>query len=502
MLGNCDTFPLTANEHSLKRRKAEKLSHRNSDGHPFLDPGTGVTRRNVGASLDSLNLAPAIPETEGERLKTKRLRQLQVAGILCGFSAGAWLGAAEAPTKLVNIGISPVIVSLLMVSGVFLARWSVPALIRGTAQMRLDVRQAPHLILWGVLAGCLWAVANTLTILAIRNIGLSIAFPLWNLNSLLGIFWGWLLFSELRGAGRVRWLSVVGGAAVMFCGATLLALASSAQASGLTATRGILAALAAGALWGTMYIPYRKAYLTGMNPLSFVAFFTIGELGMMLALALSEAGGASALWGQLVHAKDVLFWLMLGGFVWVIGDLFQQYAAKYLGISRGIPLSNTNQLWGLLWGLFVFGELHGMAAGHYARVIGGSLLMAAGACAIAMASVTRAEHAHWRNAAQREAVRYGISDEFLNSGLNSDPDPGPGPQGARHPDVTPPAAASRSWIDWLLVALASGVFLYLASVARTPQISFNWPALLLLSLALLISLLVTAVVLFRTTRFQ
>jgi len=439
--------------------------------------------------LDPLKAEVSLPTTAGQ-LDSKRLRQLQIAGILSGFSAGAWLGAAEAPTKLVNLGISPVIVSLLMVSGVFLARWSVPALVRGTAQMRVDVRQAPHLILWGVLAGCLWAVANTLTILAIRNIGLSIAFPLWNLNSLLGIFWGWLLFHELRGSGRMQWLSVVGGAAIMFCGAALLAMASSAQTGGATATRGILAALAAGVLWGTMYIPYRKAYVTGMNPLSFVAFFTIGELGMMLALGLIEAGGLAALWRQLAQAKDVLFWLMLGGFVWVIGDLFQQYAAKYLGISRGIPLSNTNQLWGLLWGLFVFSELHGMAAGHYARVIGGSLLMAVGAGAIALASVSRAEHAHWRVAAEREALRYGIAEEFLNSGMTESK------------PTSSASGASRSWLDWFLVAAATGIFVYLASVARTPQIPVHWPALTLLSLALLASLSTTALVLFRTTRFQ
>jgi drug/metabolite transporter (DMT)-like permease len=423
----------------------------------------------------------------GQQSHANRLRQLQIAGILSGFSAGAWLGAAEAPTKLVSIGISPVIVSLLMVSGVFLARWSLPALIRGTAQMRLDVRQAPHLILWGVLAGCLWAVANTLTIFAIRNIGLSIAFPLWNMNSLLGIFWGWLLFRELRGAGGKRWLSVVGGAAVMFCGATLLAVASSTQTGSATAMRGIVAALAAGALWGTMYIPYRKAYLTGMNPLSFVAFFTIGELGMILVLALGEAGGAGRLWLQLTQAKDVLFWLMLGGFIWVIGDLFQQYAAKYLGISRGIPLSNTNQLWGLLWGLFVFGELHGMAAEHYLRVIGGSLLMAAGAGAIAFASVTRSEHAHWHKATEREGIRYGINRDYLEAGMSESSSAG---------------SPRRSWVDWILVATASAIFLYLASVARAPQISVNWPALCLLSLALLASLLATAVVLYRTTGFQ
>src|SRR5438874_1685329 len=100
-----------------------------------------------------------------------RSKKLQLLGILSGFTAGAWLGAAEAPTKLVSIGISPIAISLIMVIGVFLARWSLPALILGTSSVRADVRRAPHLIIWAVLAGCLWAVANTLTIFAIRDIG-------------------------------------------------------------------------------------------------------------------------------------------------------------------------------------------------------------------------------------------------------------------------------------------------------------------------------------------
>src|SRR5205809_360302 len=272
---------------------------------------------------------------------------------------------------------------------------SLPALVRGTAAVRDDVRQAPHLVIWAALAGCLWAVANTLTIFAIKQIGLSIAFPLWNANSLLGILWGTLLLNELRDAGRARWLGVLGGAAAMFAGATLLAVASSTRAPGGDALRGIAAALTAGALWGTMYIPYRKAYLTGMHPLSFVAFFTIGELGMMTALALSVSGGPGPLWGELAKSREVLFWLLLAGFVWVVGDLFQQYAAKYVGISRGIPLSNTNQLWGLVWGIAVFGELGGGTAALYWRVIGGSLLMAAGAGAIALASAPSREHRRW-----------------------------------------------------------------------------------------------------------
>src|SRR5436305_12837481 len=140
-----------------------------------------------------------------------------------------------------------------------------------------------------------------------------------------------------------------------------------------------------------MYVPYRKAYLGGMSPLSFVTFFTVGELGMMGTLSVIYSGGFSPLWQQLSGSRPVLFWLLVGGFIWVIGDLFQQYAAKYVGISRGIPLSNTNQLWGLLWGIFVFGELRGAGGARYAQVVGGSALMALGAGAVARVSATARE---------------------------------------------------------------------------------------------------------------
>src|SRR5438876_4178211 len=232
-----------------------------------------------------------------------RAKKLQLLGILSGFAAGAWLGAAEAPTKLVSIGISPMVISLIMVIGVFLARWSLPALILGTSSVRADVRRAPHLVIWALLAGCLWAVANTLTIFAIRDIGLSIAFPLWTSNSLLGILWGFLFFSELRQAGWRRLAGVLGGALVMCAGATLLAIASSSgHGPAAHSLHGVWAALGAGILWGTMYIPYRKAYLTGMNPLSFVTFFSFGELGMMTLLSVSSQGLAP-LWQDLLSAQ-------------------------------------------------------------------------------------------------------------------------------------------------------------------------------------------------------
>ncbi len=408
--------------------------------------------------------------------------------MLCGLTAGAWLGAAEAPTKLVSLGLSPVVISLSMVIGVFLARWTLPALIQGTSYIAADLRQAPHLIVWAVLAGCLWAVANTLTIFAVRNVGLSIAFPLWNSNSLLGIVWGILFFQELRGADWRRWAGVLGGALLMFAGATALALASAAQVPSRDAMRGVVAALTAGVLWGTMYIPYRKAYLTGMSPLSFITFFTVGELGMMTALALVYSGGTAPLWSQLSGARHVLFWLLAGGFVWVVGDLFQQYAVKYAGITRGIPLSNTNQLWGLLWGILVFGELRDAPHAVLAQVIGGSIVMAVGAGVIALSSVSRQEHAHWQDAALREGDRYGVDPEYTRSRIAGE-DAGS-------------AVRWRSWIDWTVVGVATVIILGFAIVARPPEIALRWGWGLALVLATLGMLIVAGMSLWRKTRFN
>jgi len=425
---------------------------------------------------------------EGPAQDALRAKKLHVLGVLCGFTAGAWLGGAEAPTKLVSVGISPLVISLIMVIGVFLARWSLPALIVGTSSIRADVQRSPHLIVWALLAGCMWAVANTLTIFAIRDIGLSIAFPLWNSNSLLGIFWGFVFFRELRRAGWRRWTGVLGGALIMCAGATLLAIASSTQAPAGHSMRGVWAALGAGILWGTMYIPYRKAYLSGMNPLSFVTFFTFGELGMMATLTVSYLGFA-VLWRELVSARAVLFWLMAGGFIWVIGDLFQQYAAKYLGISRGIPLSNSNQLWGLLWGIFVFGELRGSGASTYMQVIGGSILMMLGIAAISFSSATGAEQVQWAAATERECLRYGMDGQFVAARMQGE-------------DLSEEVRGARRPLDWILVAVATSVFVFFATLARAPSFPFHGQIAALLSVAIVILLAVCGFTLWRTTRFN
>jgi drug/metabolite transporter (DMT)-like permease len=419
------------------------------------------------------------------------LRALHTLGVMCGLAAGAWLGAAEAPTKLVTAGLSPFLISLAMVAGVFVARWTLPTVLKGTGYVFLDLRANLHLVIWAILAGALWAVANTLTVFAIRDVGLSVAFPLWNTNSLVGLFWGWLLFNELRGAGWNQWAKVLGGALAIVVGACVLAYATShhSAAAPQRATAGILAALGAGLLWGTMYIPYRKAYLSGMNPLSFVTVFTIGELGMMSSLAIVFRGGLSPLVQEIGKARPALFWLFLGGFCWVVGDLFQQYAAKYIGIGRGIPLSNTNQLWGLAWGALVFGELAGQGRPVQALVVVGSATMIGGAIAISAAVAPDAEQASRRRAMARESERYQLDLEKIDAAMaGSDPL-------AHQP-------RPRRWWDIPIVLVAVGIFIWLARDTQRPPMPMNasWTALLVV--AMLGFLLACGALLWKRTHFS
>ncbi|MBV8629940.1 MAG: EamA family transporter [Silvibacterium sp.] len=438
----------------------------------------------------------AVSEQSQVIAETKRIagppaaRSMHSLGVLCGIAAGAWLGAAEAPTKLVTAGLSPYTISLCMVAGVFVARWTLPTLLRGTSYVASDLRARPHLIVWAILAGALWAVANTLTVFAIRDVGLAVAFPLWNANSLIGIFWGILLFRELRGAPAKNWIKVVFGSLAIVAGATMLGFSTirSSPAGSGHAIGGIAAALGASLLWGTMYVPYRKAYLSGMNPLSFVTIFTIGELGTMFVLAASLAGGLHQVAEQIITARHFLFWLFLGGFCWVIGDLFQQYATKYIGIGRGIPLSNTNQLWGLAWGALVFGELTGLDRSHQIVVIAGSVVMILGALSISTAAASSEEHNSTHEALLRECNRYGLD---YNVALMAQ-------AGLEHDSR---AASKKRWWDYLIVAAAAGMFVWFAWGATLPPLQMNlrWAGALCLALAVV--LVGSAWALWKRTRF-
>ncbi len=336
----------------------------------------------------------------------------------------------------------------------------------------------------------LWAVANTLTVFAIRDVGLSIAFPIWNTNSLVGILWGRVLFGELKGAHAKNILKVVLGAVAIASAAVMLAF-STVHASGPHASRalgGILAAAGASLMWGTMYVPYRKAYISGMNPLSFVTVFTFGELGTCFALVLALDGGTHAPIFHSPAMAHMLFWLFLGGLVWVVGDIFQQFATKYIGIGRAIPLSNTNQLWGLAWGALVFAELAHADTAHRILVVAGSLVMILGAVAVSTAVATEREQDSTNQALQRECLRYNLDYSRVLLAYS----------GSEFGDT----GEGRHWWDYLIVACAVSVFVLLGWQARIPSLPMNYTWVAILAAILVAAAVSAAITLWKITRFS
>jgi hypothetical protein len=225
-----------------------------------------------------------------------------------------------------------------------------------------------------------------------------------------------------------------------------------------------------------------------MNPLSFVTAFTGGELLTVGSVAAVLGGGVKVLSSELLHAQHILFWLFLGGFLWVVGDLFQHFAAKYLGIGRGIPLSSTNQLWGLAWAGLVFGELRHTATWQQWLIVGGSLGMILGAALLSSAVASRTENTSRDEAVIRECTRYNL--DYLETiraigGHNVN----------GH-------AGRRRWWDLLIMFGALSFFVWLARTAEIPSLPIDRTWCLILGVILLITLVFGTFRLWRDTDFN
>jgi hypothetical protein len=101
----------------------------------------------------------------------------------------------------------------------------------------------------------------------------------------------------------------------------------------------------------------------------------------------------------------------------------------------------------------------------------------------------RKQQARWKEAAQREGRRYGVAADYVEARMD-------GRQAAGE------SAPSRTVWDWLLVAIASAIFVFFAAMARIPQMPLHWGPAALLTAALLVLLLLCGFALWRTTRFN
>jgi hypothetical protein len=117
------------------------------------------------------------------------------------------------------------------------------------------------------------------------------------------------------------------------------------------------------------------------------------------------------------------------------------------------------------------------------------MLMMFGVAAIAFSSTTGAEQVQWAAATQRECQRYGTDSRFAAARMQGE-------------DLAEGGKLVRGPLDWIVVAVATGVFVFFATLAHAPSWPFNAPIAALLSVAIVILLVVCGISLWRTTRFN
>lgn len=110
-----------------------------------------------------------------------------------------------------------------------------------------------------------------------------------------------------------------------------------------------------------------------------------------------------------------------------------------------------------------------------------------GLVAISLSAAGRSEYEKWCVTAGREQRCYRIDAKFVSAGLE-------GSSAER--------LQTRKWFDWILIAMATTVFVWTGMVARWPSMDVNWPtvaALIVIALTLFAS---AALALWKVTRFN
>jgi hypothetical protein len=137
----------------------------------------------------------------------------------------------------------------------------------------------------------------------------------------------------------------------------------------------------------------------------------------------------------------------------------------------------------------VFAEFAGLSGSGRLLIITGSTIMILGAVSISAAEPPPSEMENWHAAMHRECDRYQLDTENVTAVVaGNDP-----LADTKHP---------RRWWEWLIVCVATGIFVWLAIGTRAQHIYVNVPWMLVLIMGTMIPLGWCGTLLWRRTRFS
>lgn len=220
--------------------------------------------------------------------------------------------------------------------------------------------------LYGLLSGVLWAIANAISLIAILNLGLSRAVPLMSSLVILSSFlWGALAFHELPKGFTLGLLGI--GLIVL----GVIIVSSTENMESRNVRKGLLAAIAAGLIWGSQLVPVKVGNVATRD------FFFPVCLGIFLT------GFLIAVINRVKFRKEAVGSSLASGVIWNIGNLLSLISLSLIGLAKAGPTSQAASLVAVLWGLFYFKEI--TRRRQKAQVLIGALILISGVITLGFA---------------------------------------------------------------------------------------------------------------------
>jgi glucose uptake protein len=224
-------------------------------------------------------------------------------------------------------------------------------------------------ILFALLGGAVFNIANLLLVAAIEIAGLAVAFPV---GIGLALVVGVLLNFLIKPNGNPLFL--FGGVLLVVIAIILDALAYRRRevTRKTLSARGIQISIACGILMGSFYPLVTKA-ITGQNslgPYAVAFFFAIGTAlcaipaNLFLMRKPLVGGPPVSMTGYLKAPGSWHFWGVLGGMIWCTGAVLNFVAshAQIIGPAISYAIGQGATMVSAIWGVFVWKEFVGAPA--------------------------------------------------------------------------------------------------------------------------------------------
>jgi glucose uptake protein GlcU len=225
-----------------------------------------------------------------------------------------------------------------------------------------------------LLSGVLWVCGQIFANLSLEEVSLAKASALFNFNSFINIAFGLLAFREA--SGLRAYLYLLAGGILLFLGAWRVSSVSAAPSKEGDLRKGVFWGLVTGLFWGLYFVPTKAVQVwgprTGLGSLDLFNGMALGGTLPLLALFFLRPRGRLSLRNVLAGAVSAL--------LWILGTIGFLSAIGVLGLSRAVPIVNSNGLVYAAWSLWVFKEFD---FSQWPKVLGGSLLVAAGVALMA-----------------------------------------------------------------------------------------------------------------------